>query len=202
MNLMRLKFIIVFALILVCVMCAHAQQTNAPGATDYSDLSRFISERNIFDPSRYSRLNRNARRPTARPVAVPTFALVGTMNYQKGVFAFFDGNNSDYRKILQPGGVIAGYTVAEISPSRVKLQAADKKPVEMNIGAQMRREGDSGWELSGQAGDSFAAAAQSESSPEGVDKSASSESSVPASSSGEASDVLKRLMQQREQEMK
>ena len=80
------------------------------------------------------------------------FTLVGTMSYEKGMFAFFDGNNSDLRKVLyqSDSNGIAGYTVAEITPGAVKLQSADKKQtVEMKIGDTMRQEG-SEWLLAGQ----------------------------------------------------
>ena len=51
------------------------------------------------------------------------------MSYEKGMFAFFDGNNSDLRKVLyqSDSNSIAGYTVAEITLAGVKLQTADKK---------------------------------------------------------------------------
>ena len=34
------------------------------------------------------------------PRNTPTFTLVGTMSYEKGMFAFFDGNQSNLRKVL------------------------------------------------------------------------------------------------------
>ena len=79
------------------------------------------------------------------------------MSYEKGMFAFFDGNNSDLRKVLyqSDSNSIAGYTVAEITPAGVKLQTADKKQtVQLKIGDMMRQEGSS-WQLAGQGG-SFA----------------------------------------------
>ena len=69
------------------------------------------------------------------------FALVGTMSYQKGTFAFFDGTSPEYRKVLERDGAIAGYKVAEITPNAVKLEAANKR-VEMKVGTQMRHEGE------------------------------------------------------------
>ena len=74
------------------------------------------------------------------------------MSYEKGMFAFFDGNNSDLRKVLyqSDSNSIAGYTVAEITLAGVKLQTADKKQtVQMKIGEMMRQEG-SEWQLAGQ----------------------------------------------------
>ena len=73
------------------------------------------------------------------------------MSYEKGMFAFFDGNNSDLRKVLyqSDSNSIAGYTVAEITLAGVKLQTADKKQtVEMKIGEMMRQEGNE-WQPAG-----------------------------------------------------
>jgi hypothetical protein len=113
---------------------------------------------------------------------------VGTIAYEKGMFAFFDSSSPDFRKILEPAGEIAGYTVKEISPKSVKLEAGGKT-VEMKIGGQMRREDNKPWEL----------IAQTEWTPTAPADSAATASS---DSSLEANDVLKKLMQQREQESK
>jgi len=40
------------------------------------------------------------------------------------MLAFFDGNDSDYCKVLPPDGVIAGYKVVEITLRGAKLEAA------------------------------------------------------------------------------
>jgi hypothetical protein len=178
---------------------ASAQSNNVPGPTAYPAFSRFITERNIFNPNRYSHtVARNYHPPVSR--SAPAFTLVGTMSYEKGMFAFFDGNNSDLRKVLyQPDtNGIAGYTVAEITLTGVKLQSADKKQtVQMKIGEMMRQEGNewqpAGWgELAASVGENAAPA---------VEDSGSDAGSAPGSAS-EPNDVLKKLMQQREQELK
>ena len=68
------------------------------------------------------------------------------MSNRKGMLAFFDGNDSDYRKVLSPDGVIAGYKVVEITLRGVKLESAGK-PVAMKVGAQMRQESKGEWQL-------------------------------------------------------
>jgi hypothetical protein len=164
-----------------------AQTTNAPAGTDFSSF-RIIAERNIFDPNRYPRTTRSVR-PTANNRA-PAFSLVGTMTYKKGMLAFFDGTDSDYRKVLAPQGVINGYTVVEITLRGVKLESAGRT-VEMKVGAQMRQEGKGEWQLAGSGELPAAVAAGEPPAP------------LPVSSSGsEPNDVLKKLMQQREQETK
>jgi hypothetical protein len=192
---------LVLALALVNGLFAGAQSNSVPGPTAYSAFSRFVTERNIFDPNRYPRSS--STRSTYRPRvarSAPAFTLVGTLSYEKGMFAFFDGNNSDLRKVLYQSdtNVIAGYTVAEITLTGVKLQTADKKQtVSMKIGEMMRQEG-SVWQLAGQG---ELPASTAESAAPAVDGSSSNAGSAPGSA-GEPNDVLKKLMQLREQELK
>jgi hypothetical protein len=200
MKLTRHKKWMVLALVLVNGFFAGAQSNGVPGPAAYPSFSRFITERNIFDPNRYSRDFTQVYRPRTTRSA-PTFTLVGIMSYEKGMFAFFDGNNSDLRKVLSESGGIAGYTVTEITLAGVKLQTTDKKEtVQMKIGEMMRQEGNH-----------WLPAGRGELSPEASDVEnttpAATENSSPAadSTSGSASepnDILKRLMQQREQELK
>jgi len=178
----------------VMAMCvsAFAQQTNAPTRLDYSYF-KLIGDRNIFDPNRYPHQSRGQRRESRGP-QVDAFSLVGTMSYAKGTFAFFDGTSSEYRKALHLDDAIAGYKVTEITPNAVKLQAADKR-IEMKVGTEMRHESEGGWQLVGQA--ELPASSAQDSAAGGP-----SSDSTGSSSGGEVNDVLKKLMQQREQELK
>ena len=122
------------------------------------------------------------------------------MSYEEGMFAFFDGNNSDLRKVLyqSDSNGIAGYTVAEITLAGVKLQTADKKQtVEMKIGEMMRQEGNE-WQPAGRG---ELTAGPAESAASAVEGSSPESGSAPASA-GEPNDILKKLMQHREQELK
>src|SRR5450755_1128450 len=75
-------------------------QNSVPGPADFSSFSRFITARNIFDPDRYAHASpRSSYRPKV-PRSAPAFTLVGTMHSDNGMFAFFDGNNSDLRRVL------------------------------------------------------------------------------------------------------
>ena len=136
----------IFGALLAIGRPAAAQTTNAPAATNATDYSAFqvIVERNIFDPNRYAHTPRS-RRHSISPSA-PWFSLVGTLSSRNGMLAFFDGNDSDYRKVLSPDGVIAGYKVVEITLRGAKLEAAGK-PVVMKVGAQMRQQGKGEWQL-------------------------------------------------------
>jgi hypothetical protein len=197
MNLMRSKKLAALAVLLANGFFSGAQDTNVAGGTAYSDF-RVIAERNIFNPDRYPRTSRTVHhRSTPRPVSrsAPAFALVGTMDYQKGMFAFFDGNNADYRKVLERNGVVAGYTVTQITLYGVKLAAAGKE-FEMKIGAQLRQNSEGKWEFSNQSELPASADAGGDTAP--------ASTATPAAAvdpSLEANDVLKKLMQKRAQEL-
>jgi hypothetical protein len=193
---------LVLALALVNGLFAGAQSNGVPGPAAYSAFSRFITERNIFDPNRYSHNYTPSYRPKVLRSA-PAFTLVGTMSYGKGMFAFFDGNNPDLRKVLYQSDTngIAGYTVAEITLTGVRLQTADKKQtVQLKIGEMMRQEGSS-WRLVEQ-GELFAGASAGESAAPAAAENSSPDASAAPSPALEGNDVLRKLMQLREQELK
>jgi hypothetical protein len=184
----------VFVFAVSLAFFAHAQSTNDSSTTDFSSF-QVVVDRNIFNPDRYGHTPHHYE----SHASVPTFSLAGTMSYRKGMFAFFNGTSDEYRKALQQGGTIAGYTVRNITFDGVQLQSSGRT-IDMKVGSAMRREGDA-WELRapGEWGDmttSGSAPVAGETSTETT----STPTNLP--SSGEQNDVLKRLMEQREQELK
>lgn len=175
---------------------------NVPGATDYAAFNRFVTERNIFDPNRVPHYSSTPRRTTprrtARSSSAPTIALVGTMAYEKGSFAFFSSNDAEQKKVLPVSEKIAGYKIVVITPTSVTLEAADKKQLEMKVGEVLRQE-NGGWQLAG-AGEVPSGTAPSSGA---ADSSSGSSASAPAASPAlESNDTLKRLMEKREKENK
>jgi len=165
-------------------------QTNSAAGTNRLDYSAFkvIVDRNIFDPNRFP-LRQGAR---PRPKSVDSVTLVGTMTYEKGTFAFFDGTTADYKKALKLNDVIAGYKVTNIAPNGVQL-ATGTNAVDLRVGMQLRREEDGPWLPSSQAG-SYAAKSASTSTN-------TLTSASPDAASGDAeSDIIKKLKQKRAQE--
>lgn len=167
---------------------ADDTRPSTPPVADFSAF-KIISDRNIFDP------NRSPRRtggPPRRAKTVESVTLVGIMSYGKGDFAFFNGSSSEHKKVLKASDTIAGYKLASIGANSVRL-AAGEKEVELKIGSQLRREEEGEWTLS----------AQSEASPDsavGSSASTAKPAEAGAASDGADSEVLKRLMQRREQE--
>lgn len=163
---------------------APSGTNSGPASLDYSAF-RMVAEKNIFDPNRRAR---SGFPPPAK--TTDSFTLVGTMSYEKGAFAFFDGTRSDYRKAVRPQEAIAGYKVVEVTPDSVKLSHGTNT-VQLSVGTQMSQRQDGSWQQA--AAGSAAYAATSTSQP-------SSPSNEPPPSNGADSDVLKRLMQRRERE--
>jgi hypothetical protein len=131
-------------------LAAATDETNVVNLRDFSAF-KIISERNIFDPNR--RPVRDRLPPTPR--VVDSFALTGTMSYDRGIFAVFDGTSSDYHKLLGLNGKIAGYSVTEITHDHVKLTLGTNE-IELKVGMQMRRSPDGKWSASEGGGTSFA----------------------------------------------
>ncbi len=166
-------------------------ETNYSTRLDYSSF-KIIADRNIFNSTRSGRSARTDGEPQ-KQTKVDAFSLVGTMTYEKGRFAFFDGTSSEYKKVLKSDGAIAGYKITDIAPAHVKL-GLDGKEIELRVGMQMRRQDEGEWQQVAQTG-SYAGSGRSTAASK-VDSSTSAESG----SGGEESDVLKRLLQKREAE--
>jgi hypothetical protein len=186
---------------------AQTRQSSAPAATDYAAFSRFVTERNIFDPNRQPHFTSSpttrTRTTRTRSTSAPSFSLVGTMAYAKGYFAFFNGNSDELKRTMSAPGRIAGYTVTEIAPGRATLESADQREkIQLKVGDVMRQESGK-WELAGQgevpAGRAAASSDNSSAPSENSGGSGGKSDSTPPSAI-ESNDILKKLMQKREQE--
>ncbi len=198
--------IILLALITFVGNFPAAAQSNMPGDTDYAKFSGFITDRNIFDPNRVPHSTRTVQartrtRTRTRSSGAPFVALVGTMSYEKGRFAFFNANDSEMKKILGVGDEVAGYQVKEVAATEVTLVGADKKEFQMKIGDQLHQDGKA-WKLSDDssgnapAGEPVAASTESESSSTGSAETPAAAPSVNL----QGNDILKRLMEKRAKE--
>jgi len=178
--------------------------SNVPGPTNYSAFSGFIAVRNIFNPNRFALFSGPAQIITTRVrQSGPEFSLVGTMRYEKGTFAFFDGNNYSYRKVLYQSDTnsIAGYTVAQITATGVQLQTADKKrTLQMKIGDVMRQN-NGVWQLSQGELSTFMDTEAADNAPAATGSASTTESSSTPGAAIEGNDILKRLMEQRQKQL-
>jgi hypothetical protein len=164
--------------------------TNAPPPARSFAAFKLITERNIFNPNRRVG-TREGSRPveTAKPVKTEGLALVGTMIYEQGSYAFFDGSEAKYRTALQCSNTLAGLTLTEIGLNQVKLLTGSTT-VELPIGRQLKRQDEGPWLL---VAETAAWSAKSDSS--------TNDSTSGSSAGGSSDDILKRLMKKREQEL-
>lgn len=177
----------------------HAEllsQTNAPAAAAQAANSfqdfRIIAERNIFNQNRS---RSTGRRDTPPPKAAPVIhalSLVGTMSFEKGNFAFFDGTRTEFKKSFKEGESIAGYEIKEINPASVRI-ANQTNQFELKVGQQLRREDGSEWQLSSAPLPTQTAVTDSSAST-GTNSASSAES-------GSEDEALKRLMEKRAKEI-
>jgi hypothetical protein len=165
MNLIisKSKIRVLAGLVAVGSISALAQQTNTVNPKDF-EAFRIITDRNIFDVNRRPPVARGTPRPP--PAIVDTFALTGTMSYESGPFAVFDGSSSEYHKVLGPGEKIAGYTLAEITHDFVKLSSGTNE-LELKVGMQMRRSENGKWSVGERGENSYASNSDSRSRDSG-----------------------------------
>jgi hypothetical protein len=176
------------ALLALPALAADEPSTNAPAAApDPSSFVRFISDRNIFDPERRARGPGESRRQPERPrnTVIPTLTLVGVMDYSRGRFAFFDGPASEYKKTIAANGSIAGFTVAAIRPSSVVLKPKEGAEIELAIGKALRLDG-----------------AEPVEAPAKTDAAEDASAATPPAATGDAAEILRKLMLKRQQESK
>jgi len=161
---------------------AKAAPTAARGSFD---SFRLIGDRNIFDPNRRSRTRSASNEPSA-PTG-DTIAFVGTMDYDQGIYAFFDSSDTRYRKVLPAGGKLAEFVVKHVEARSVDL-TRDGKVTTLQITQQLHRPEGGEWTVTG-------------SSPVPTVSAATEGTAAPAIPA-DASDILKRLMEQRQKQLK
>lgn len=148
---------------------------------------RIVVERNIFNPNRTGR----TRATEEAAPKVEQIALVGTMESEQGRVAFFDGSEPAFQKVLRVGESVGGFAVKEITPTGVQLSGGEKA-VALKVNQQLRRVEGGEWRVSGRD------LTRSEVAQTGGASSGPATPAVPAN----ASDVLRRLMEQRQKQLK
>jgi hypothetical protein len=149
------------------------------------DNFRLITERNIFNP------NRTGRRERSEEQAPRTdyLSLVGTLESDKGLRAFFDGSDSSLRKALRVGDTIDKFKVAKITPNVVDLER-DGKTISMRVGQQFRRPEGADWNTAS------AETVNREVAP------AKADAAAPAAVPADASDLVRQMMERRNKQLK
>jgi hypothetical protein len=150
-----------------------------------------IAERNIFNPNRIGRTRANPDAPAPRTDQI---ALVGTVERGSSLVAVFDGSDPVWRKSLAVGDSIGDFKVVRITSAGADLER-DGKPVSLLVSHALRRP---------EGGDWTVAKPPADVPPAGglIGPRPGDTSAAPAEIPANASEVLKRLMKQREQQLK
>jgi hypothetical protein len=136
---------------------------------------------------------------------VDSFTLVGTLSYEKGKFAIFDGSSSEFRRTLKPEDLIAGYQIKQIGPDSIILGAASNKVINLTVGYQMKRPEGGRWTLAGRAEpsvDTEITASSASAAPVSIDTgvSTSTRAAPGPHDAGADTDIIRRLMLKRQSE--
>ncbi len=148
------------------------------------DAFRLIVDRNVFNPNRAARTR---AAPEEKPPRVDEIALVGTMNYAKGLVAFFESADASFKKTVSPGDSIAGYKVERIFSDGVDL-TREGSALTLKVSHQLRRVEGGDWAVNVPV------------TPDGPGL-RSPASVAPAEIPADASDVLKRLLKKRDKQL-
>ena len=214
----RLTFAVTF---LLAAFAACGDETNSVPKSDFK-FFKIVPERNIFNPKRTKYVPPSAK---PKPVKIETFTFVGALGDERGRLAFFDSGSSEFQKVLKPGGMIGGLKILQVDFNHVRLFATNGKETEVPVGGQMKRLDEGEWIFNGEAASSRESVDESEKtmSSEGKSEESKSNSSrsrsrsrssksgsttkettqkpETKSSGGSEEEILKKLMQQREQEL-
>jgi hypothetical protein len=143
----RNSLVILLVLVLGSLEFGLGTATAAPtNALDEASFDK-ITKNNIFNPRRSPKYV--PPRPGGDTRATPRvefFSLVGIIDYEKGLFAFFEGSKSDFSKVEKPGDKIADFKVESIEAAMVKLSRGTNT-IMMPVNMQMRREEGGDWKL-------------------------------------------------------
>jgi hypothetical protein len=115
---------------------------------------------------------------------------VGTLQSEKGTYAFFDGSRPEYRQVLPVGGQIADHTVRSIDAQSATLEGASG-PITLRVTDQLRRPPAGVWKVAAAPALLPDACLCPSSGPE-----------RPAAVPTNASDALRRLMEKRQKQLK
>ena len=174
---------------------ASAPAGKAPAAAPASPLTptqgyeafQLVLERNIFNPTRVGR-TRVANEE--KPPRAHEISLVGIVRYDRQAFAVFHSPETTFRKEVGEGGEIADFKVRRVDGEGVELSKGEQH-LKLVVSQQLRRVEGGDWTINAPktpASDPRASARANEPAPV----------EIPAN----ASEVLKRLMKQREQQLK
>ncbi len=198
-----------------CVLCAvasvpvwgqsEAEPTEATeplgkNAVAFDDF-RLVVERNIFDPERRRREPENVR-TEALPERPPTdrILLVGVLVEEATAYCFFESDVREYRGVAALGESLGDLRVAEIKTGEITL-AEGERTIKMSVGMSLMKEGDGEWQQDSPGASSAGLDVGDEERESSSETASEAGSQGKAGDSGGMSDVMRRLMEKRKQEL-
>jgi hypothetical protein len=165
----------------------------APASPKGFDVYRVVIERNIFDPERQP-MAAGAPPVIEQPRKAGDYiALTGVMFDNGKALAFFSGSRSDYDKVIEVNGEIAGAKVTRIAPNGIVVDRAGKK-IAVAVGQTVPFDGSAPGAPPAEAGVSSAPAAANTTTP-------GENPPNPPPLPGNLSDVMRRMMERRQHEL-
>ena len=107
---------------------------------------QLIIRRNIFNPNRKHVSAELLPPPVARTPTVEEIIYVGMIDTGAGTYAFFEGSDADYERVLGVGDTIAGCTVTVIDPGHVLLQGSETS-LDLPVGSRTVKQDGGQWEV-------------------------------------------------------
>ncbi len=192
----RIAILLIMLTAAEATLCAQSRAERrsriaATQADDPFDAFRSIGDRNIFDPNRLPRVRRDSSTDAPAP-ADEVVTFVGTLQYEKGLFAFFDGSMPRYRTTVPVGGTIAGFSVTQVAPRSVSL-ATKERQLTLKMGESLSRREGTDWTVS-----TLPVPLSGPPTPSATPSSAPAPVAIPS----DASATLRRLMEQRQKQLK
>jgi hypothetical protein len=180
------------------------------GSQDGFKSFHYVKVRNIFDPNRRrdpaepgsTDASANASR-SSESRGAPYLALVGVLTRPEKQLGFFTGSSGDYQKIVGAGQTIGAYKVKNVTMAGVEMER-DGKAFTLPVGSQIRFDAAGVGTIQAAVPEAPPSVPIGTSSTPGDASSTTSSSSSSSSNTGapaSASDVLKRMMERRQQEL-
>ncbi len=174
----------------------RSQSTATQTATAQGyDTFRTLQTRNIFDPDRRPMVPPATPQATQPASSADYVALTGVMVTSEKSLAFFSGSRSEYSKVVAVNADIAGAKLMKITPANIEVER-DGKRISVNVGQTVPLN------ASAQPGAAPIAATTAATLPESSPSSAATNAPSSTAPPANASEVLRRMMERRQQQLK
>jgi hypothetical protein len=191
---------LLLGVLLVPIHSGATQDDQEVSASVKFDTFKLILERNLFDPNRKKKVEIPPVLEEVRKPQVDTINLVGTLITETASYAFFNSSISEYNSVLVKGDRIAGYIITAIDSISIQL-VMNNQSISLKVGMSMVREDDGSWELRTEPIRDLSVVVKSDQQTSDTSSSSSETESTSEAGDSSANDILKKLIERRNQEM-